>query len=421
MQDKSVMEITPAKLQGKVIIPPSKSVAHRAIICASLAVGESVISNISFSEDIKATIECMRSLGANIVEQGNSLRISGCSDKINADVKFDCNESGSTLRFMVAIALAKNCGQNHFVGRGKLGTRPLNVYEKICKEQNISYVNDSASNADNLLDLKVKGQLKSGIFAVQGNVSSQFITGLMFALPILDGDSEIVIKGELQSKGYLDLTLSALKEFGIEIVNENYERFVIKGGQKYIAKDYTVEGDWSQAAFYEVANYLGNDVQMLGLNMESEQGDKAIVDFIKRLREADSGQTLVFDGSDCPDIIPAFALACCLRKGKSEIVNVSRLRIKECDRLSATVAELKKLGANIEDKEDAMSIVGVDELQGADVETYNDHRMAMTLAIATTRANGKVKFSNYKCVSKSYPNFFEDYNSLGGKTEIINK
>lgn len=421
MQDLTLMEIKPAKLQGKVNIPPSKSVAHRAIICASLAHGESVISNVSFSDDIKATIDCMRSLGAVIVEKGNSLHISGCANKINGDVKFECNESGSTLRFMVPIALAKNGGQNHFVGRGKLGSRPLEIYEKICKEQDIYYINDSQNNADKLLDLKVKGQLKSGIFAVKGNVSSQFITGLMFALPILDGDSEIVIEGDLQSKGYLDLTLSALKDFGIEIVNDNYEKFVIKGGQKYRAKDYIVEGDWSQAAFYEVANYLGNNVDMQGLNMESEQGDKVIVDFIKRLKETDSGQTLVFDGGNCPDIIPAFALACCLRKGKSEIVNISRLRIKECDRLSATVSELKKLGANIQEKDDAMSIIGVDQLQGGEVKTYNDHRMAMTLAVAATRANGEVKFSNYQCVSKSYPDFFEDYNSLGGKAKNSNK
>ncbi|MDE6614734.1 MAG: 3-phosphoshikimate 1-carboxyvinyltransferase, partial [Clostridia bacterium] len=277
MQSKEIMEITPAKLQGKVNIPPSKSVAHRAIICASLAHGESVISNISFSDDIKATIDCMRSLGAKIVEKGDTLHIQGCSNKIDADVKFDCNESGSTLRFMVPIALAKNGGQNLFVGRGKLGTRPLDIYEKICKEQNISYINDSQNNVENLLDLKVKGQLRSGVFSVKGNVSSQFITGLMFALPTLDSDSEIAIEGELQSKGYLDLTLSALKDFGIEIVNENYKRFLIKGKQKYLPRNYRVEGDWSQATFYELANYLGNNGDMQGLNVDSEQGDKDIV------------------------------------------------------------------------------------------------------------------------------------------------
>ena len=418
MQVKNIMEITPAKLQGVVQIPPSKSIAHRAIICASLADGESRISNISFSEDIRATISCMRSLGAEIQRDGQSLRIIGCANKINEDVEFNCNESGSTLRFMIPIALVKNCGENSFIGGGKLGTRPLDIYEKICEEQNISYVNDSDINPYSSLDLKVKGQLKSGVFTVKGDVSSQFITGLMFALPLLDGDSEIVIEGDLQSKGYLDLTLSALKEFGIEILNENYEKFVIKGGQKYLPREYTVEGDWSQAAFYEVANYLCNDVEMQGLNMDSEQGDKVIVDFIKRLKNADSEEDLVFDGSDCPDIIPVFALACCLRKGNTEIVNISRLRIKECDRLSATVSELKKLGANIEEKEDAMSIVGVDELHGADVEVYNDHRMAMMLAIATTRANGKIRFSNPGCVKKSYPAFFLDYNSLGGKTEV---
>ena len=421
MTKKEIMEITPAKLQGKVNIPPSKSVAHRMIICASLAVGKSVISNISFSDDIRATIECMKSIGAIIVEKDGRLEITGCKDNVNLDIKFDCNESGSTLRFMVPIALAKNSGVNTFVGKGKLGARPLDVYEVICKEQNIFYVNDSAKNENNLLDLKVKGNLESGVFNVKGNVSSQFITGLMFALPMLDGDSEIIIDGELQSKGYIDLTLSALKKFGVEVVNENYKKFIIKGGQTYTSGNHTIEGDWSQAAFYEVANYLGNNVEGVGLERDSEQGDKVIVDFIKRLKESEKWQTLVFDGGDCPDIIPEFALACCLREGKSDIVNISRLRIKECDRLIATVSELKKLGANIKENTDSISIVGVRELNGGEVSTYNDHRMAMTLAIAATKANGKLYLDNYRCVSKSYPDFFEDYNKLGGKTRIINK
>ena len=421
MKEKEVMEIAPAKLQGKVKIPPSKSVAHRMIICASLADGKSVISNISFSDDIKATVECMRALGATIEEKNGSLEITGCVATIDGKLKFDCNESGSTLRFMLPIALARNLGDNIFVGRGKLGTRPLDIYENICKEQDIFYINDSANNADNFLDLKVKGKLRSGIYKVKGNVSSQFITGLMFALPLLEGESEIVVEDELQSRSYLDLTLSALDKFGITIVNENYQRFVIKGNQKYQAGNHTVEGDWSQAAFYEVANYLGNDVEMLGLDYGSEQGDRAIVDFIKSLKEADDEQTLVFDGSNCPDIIPELALACCLRKGRSEIVNISRLRIKECDRLSATVNELKKLGADIQEKADAMTINGVSELRGGEVETYNDHRMAMTLSIAATRTDGKICFSNYRCVSKSYPDFFEDYNALGGKAKVVNK
>ena len=421
MLEKEIMEIAPAKLQGKVNIPPSKSVAHRMIICASLAVGKSVISNISFSDDIKATVECMRALGAIIEEKDGSLEIYGCVNAVDKAVKFDCNESGSTLRFMIPIALAINGGQNTFVGKGKLGERPLDIYENICKDQNISYVNDSANNERHLLDLKVKGKLQSGIYKVKGNISSQFITGLMFALPLLDGDSEIDIEGELQSKSYLDLTLSALEKFGIEVINEEHRRFVIKGGQKYIAGDHSVEGDWSQAAFYEVANYLGNRVEMVGLDLCSEQGDREIVDFITKLLESDEYQTLVFDGGNCPDIIPELALACCLRKGQSKIVNISRLRIKECDRLSATVSELKKLGANIQEKDDAMSIDGVSELCGGEVDTYNDHRMAMMLSIAATRANSKVSFQNYRCVSKSYPNFFEDYNSLGGKANIVKK
>ncbi len=418
MSEDKVMEIAPSKLSGAVKIPPSKSIAHRAIICASLADGKSVISNISYSQDIKATIGCMRALGAVIVERESALEITGCLGKSNADIVFDCNESGSTLRFMLPIALSKNCGANYFVGKGKLGERPLNIYEKICKEQGVCYLNESCSGK---LNLTVKGSLSGGSFAVKGNVSSQFITGLMFALPLLENDSEIIIEGELQSKGYLDLTLTALDKFGIKIINEGYRKFFISGNQKYKSRDYEVEGDWSQAAFYEVADYLGNDVRMTGLNMQSEQGDRVVAEFVKRLRHASPEETLVFDGGDCPDIIPVFALACCLRKGRSEIVNISRLRIKECDRLNATVAELKKLGADITGNEDSMSIRGVDVLNGGSVNTYNDHRMAMTLSIAATRAKGNIVLDNYRCVAKSYPDFFEDYNSLGGRAQIKEK
>lgn len=407
--------IKPTKLKGDVVIPPSKSLAHRAIICASLAQGRSVVSNVSMSDDIIATVECMRNLGANIISHGDKLEVVGIDKRLDRELTFDCNESGSTLRFMLPIALSLNGGVNKFVGRGKLGERPMDIYKDICTSQDIMYEDRSLQNPQRYLDLVVKGDLKSGKFIVDGGVSSQFITGLMFALPTLEGDSEIVISGKLQSVGYIDLTLTALRQFGIEILNEGYQRFYIKGGQKYAPCDYYIEGDYSQAAFFEVANYLGNSVRQIGLNKDSLQGDKVIVDFVERLRASGADERLVFDGEDCPDIIPIFALACCLREGHIDIINLARLRIKECDRLKATAAELAKLGADIVEKDTSLSINGVEKLRGAEVDSHGDHRMAMTLAIASTRAIGEVKITGAHSVSKSYPNFFDDFIRLGGR------
>lgn len=407
--------IKPTKLKGDVVIPPSKSLAHRAIICASLAQGRSVVSNVSMSDDIIATVDCMRNLGANIISHGDKLEVVGIDTRLDRELTFDCNESGSTLRFMLPIALSLNGGVNKFVGRGKLGERPMDIYKDICTSQDIMYEDRSLQNPQRHLDIVVKGNLKSGKFIVDGGVSSQFITGLMFALPTLEGDSEIVINGKLQSVGYIDLTLTALCQFGIEILNEEYQRFYIKGGQKYAPCDYYIEGDYSQAAFFEVADYLGNDVRQIGLNKDSLQGDKVIVDFVEKLRSSGADERLVFDGEDCPDIIPIFALACCLREGHTDIINLARLRIKECDRLKATAAELAKLGADIVENDTSLSINGVENLRGAEVESHGDHRMAMMLAIASTRAIGEVKIIGAHSVSKSYPDFFDDFIRLGGR------
>ena len=316
------------------------------------------------------------------------------------------------------IALALNSGKNTFVGRGKLGERPMKIYEDICVNQGAKYIDKSLDNEKHLLDLSVEGELKSGEYRIDGGVSSQFITGLLFTLPLLEGDSKIIIEGNLQSVGYLDLTLSALEKFGITIVNDNYKVLHIKGNQRYKSCDYYIEGDYSQAAFYEVAKYLGNSVSMLGLNQDSLQGDKVIVDFVNKLKIADESENLTFDGSNCPDIIPVFALACCLRQGHTDIVNISRLRIKECDRLSATAEELTKLGANITQGQDFLSIDGVKSLRGGIVDSHNDHRMAMMLAIASTVAKGEITILGAQSVSKSYPDFFDHFKSLGGQIKF---
>lgn len=421
------LRIKPGKLEGNVKIPPSKSMAHRAVICAALSDGVSKISNVEFSDDIIATVNAMRALGAVINEEGDHLEVKGVNFKNIIPTRefervVDCNESGSTLRFLIPIALVFE-GVTRFIGRGNLGKRPLDTYYNIFDEQKIEY-----QYKEGELDLLISGMLKPSEFKVRGDISSQFITGLLFALPLLDGDSKIVITTEFESKGYIDLTLSAMKDFGIEIINNDYKEFIIKGNQNYIARDYRVEGDYSQGAFFLVADALKSDVNILDLKEDSLQGDREVIDVLERMgmrieRDNNSisgkieGQlkSTVIDGSQCPDIIPILALAASLSDGKTEIINAERLRIKECDRLSAVTSELNKLGAKIEEKQDGLVIEGVKSFKGnVEVWSHKDHRIAMTLAIASTMCDEEIILKDYECVSKSYPNFFDDFKQLGG-------
>jgi len=425
-------KIYPTKLEGEVKIPPSKSMAHRAVICAALGEGVSKVTNIDYSDDIIATIDAMSSLGAKITRKEDYLEVYGIKsleNEFNEQAKtertIDCNESGSTLRFLVPIASIFD-GINRFVGRGNLGKRPLDTYYNIFDEQGIKY-----SYKEGILDLKTEGKLKSGEFKVKGNISSQFITGLLFTLPLLDGDSKIIITTEMESKGYIDLTLSAMRDFGIEIINNNYKEFIIKGNQIYKSREYRVEGDYSQAAFFLSADALNNSVVVNDLKLDSLQGDKEVIDILERmgviLNNKDNGligetkeglKSTIIDGSQCPDIIPVISLVAALSEGTTEIINAGRLRIKECDRLAAVASELNKLGAKITEKKDGLVITGVASLKGGvDVWSHKDHRIAMTLAIASTVCELPIVLKDYECVSKSYPEFWEDFKSLGGRFE----
>ena len=375
------IKINNSKLKGIVKVPPSKSMAHRAIICAALGSGVSTIENIDYSDDINATIDGMISLGASIKKDGDKLTIIGAFNKEakrNAVRTIDCNESGSTLRFLVPVSLLFD-GMTKFVGRGNLGKRPLDAYYNIFKEQGVKY-----STVDGRLSLMVKGNLDSGEFTLAGNISSQFITGLLFALPLLEGDSKIILTTELESKGYIDLTLACMKDFGIYIENNNYREFIIKGNQGYVSR----------------------------MGAKFNYGDKLSCNPSNEL------VSTVIDGSQCPDIIPVISLVAALSKGTTEIINAGRLRIKECDRLKAVATELNKLGANIEEKEEGLVIHGVQELEGGvEVWSWKDHRIAMTLAIASTRCKKPIIIKDYDCVAKSYPKFFEDYKMLGGAVD----
>lgn len=415
------VKITPTNLKGNVNIPPSKSLSHRAIIAACLADGKSVISNVILSKDIIATIEAMETLGAKIEVDNNTLYINGCKPKRIKNV-INCKESGSTVRFMIPIALTTP-GMVTFNGENHLVKRPLNVFLDLFNEFGIRY-----EKGDDELPLTVYDTLKSGVYNVRGDISSQFITGLLYALPMLEGDSVINITTNLESIGYIDLTLDVLEKFGIEIINNDYKSFVIKGNQEYKPRDYYVEGDYSQSAFWLVAGALAGNINLVGMSKDSKQGDKEVLDIIKNMNvdftfddkiEVNKSNTIgtVIDLSQAPDLGPAITVLACLSKGQTRIINASRLRIKECDRIKSMVIELSKLGANIIETEDGMIIEGVESLNGGVVSAWNDHRVAMSLAMASIKCKDTLTIVGAECVSKSYPHFFEDFKKAGGRYE----
>ncbi len=419
------LEISPGRLAGDVVIPPSKSLSHRAIIAAAMAEGRSSVTNLKFSEDIKATTEAMESLGARF-QVGEDYEIIDGVDKLKRlKEEIQCRESGSTIRFMIPVALLAE-GRVTFKGEGRLCKRPLGTFLDIFDEQGIPY-----SKGEDELPLTVDGVLKPGRFRVPGDISSQFITGLLYALPKLEGDSVIEISSKLESKGYIDLTLDVLASFGIEIENREYREFHIRGNQKYKARDYRVEGDYSQVAFWMVAGALGSDIRCHGMRLDSLQGDKAIHDILKDMKaemtedevitvKPSETKGAVIDLSQCPDLGPIITVLASLSKGRTEIVNAKRLRIKESDRITSMTTELNKLGAKITETEEGMVIEGVDTLKGgATVSAWNDHRVAMALAMAATRCEKPIILEGAESVRKSYPHFWTEYERVGGKIKEV--
>lgn len=413
--------IKPGLLIGSVDVPPSKSIAHRAIVAASLAGGYSVIENFMISRDMEATIDGMRSLGADILvmEDGKSLKISG-GKKIETPIEIDCIESGSTLRFLIPLALVKS-KEAVFRGRGRLVERPLGEYLRIFERQGIEY-----TLQENRLPLSVKGVLKSGEFHVDGRVSSQFITGLLFALPLLKGNSMINIEGKLESRGYVDLTVDVLKDFGIEIGNRSYKEFFIQGDQVYKNRNFRIEGDYSQAAFWIAAGVLGNGIRLYGLNFHSLQGDKVIIDIIKAMggniiagndwieAKPSALKGIRIDVSQCPDLVPILSVLGSYAEGVTTIENGARARLKESDRLHAIAAGLNTLGGDLTETAEGLDIKGARKLHGGVVDSFNDHRIAMALAVAASGATGEVTIKESESVEKSYPEFWKDFNRLGG-------
>ncbi len=413
--------IYPRKLAGTVNIPPSKSLSHRAVICAGLSKGISQIDNLGESEDIDATCKAIKTFGAKISKNASSVAIEGNDCPCPHDPHIGCGESGSTVRFIIPIGAISDEPVT-FTGKGRLGERSLEPYFNIFRQQGIEF-----KTRDGKLPLYLKGKLKPGEFLIPGDISSQFISGLMFVLPLLNKDSFIDIRGSLESKPYVDMTIDVLDKFSINIENHKYSKFYIKGNQEYKATNYTVEGDYSQAAFWFVAGTLGSDICCKGLDKNSLQGDKSIIHILNQMKGnilnwdndmkawADETRGITVDASQCPDLVPILAVLASLSQGKTEIINGSRLRLKESDRLTAITTELDKLGADIEERPDGLIIRGVPFLKGGNVDSWNDHRIAMSLAIAAIKCEKPVIINDAQCVNKSYPRFWEDYKGLGGE------
>ena len=413
--------IYPSKVSGTVKIPPSKSMSHRAIICASLAKGTSKISNIAFSEDILTTIEGMKKLGAIIESFDDYVIVKGINDfKSLVSNEINCNESGSTLRFFVPI-FSITGEEIHFLGKNRLLIRPQEIYREIFQSRNLEFSQDTEK-------LTIKGCLKPDTYELNGDVSSQFISGLLFALPLLDGDSYIKIKEPYESRSYVDLTLQMLEEFGIDVSYTDKNTLFMRGNQKYLAHDHEVEGDFSQFGFWGTLGAINNTIDCVGLSHKSLQGDKEMVDILKnagvkienihngyRIHKSDVKATDI-DLGNCPDLGPILTVLCANSNGNSRIYNAGRLRIKESDRILAMETELSKFSVKLSSTNDEVFITGQSDF-GTSEKTcgHKDHRIVMALAVLATICQQPVEISEAEYIKKSYPNFFEHLSNLGIK------
>ena len=406
------LQITPKKLSGAVTPPPSKSQAHRLLIAAALAEGTSTLHNIARSQDIEATLRCVTALGGSWTETSpGTLTVTGIGGRRFSGgelPRLDCGESGSTLRFFIPIALAV-AGGGIFTGHGRLMERPQGPYFQLFDKKGIFY-----EQKDGVLT--VRGALTPGEYVLPGNVSSQFFTGLLFALPLLDGVSAVVSSTEIESQAYITMTLEAMRQAGVPVAERPGLRSFEVLHAAYHPFAATVEADWSQAAFWYAANFLDSRVEIRDLNPDSGQGDKVVSEFYWQLARPGDAE---IDVSGCPDLLPPLAVMAAVRSGTTRFVNAARLRIKESDRLSTITAAMTALGAEVHEEPDRLIIVGKPSLPGGTVDCANDHRIAMMAAIAATGCTGPVTVLGAECVQKSYPDFWEAYNTLGGDIHVL--
>lgn len=424
-----------SSLSGNVTVPPSKSAAHRAILCAALSKGSSVVSNIDDSRDMQATLGAVRALGAVASYDKEQKSVSIDSSNLGAlsGGEIDCIESGSTLRFLIPIAAALG-GTWRFTGSGRLPQRPLDVYRDILPEHGVEFRTNGG------LPLEISGKLSAGLYKLPGNVSSQFVTGLLMALPMLNGNSEIILTSPLESAGYVELTVSVLKDYGIK-VDKTANGWSVSGSQSYRAENYSVEGDWSQAAFYlsmAALNPGGEKIHLHGLNRCSVQGDKACVEAFGGfgLKTEWNGETLtawnpdadkpfaglegyIVDAAQIPDMVPSLAACAALCKGETRIINAARLRLKESDRLAAMEAALNSVGGRVSVTDDGLIIQGVEQLSGGTAMGQNDHRVVMALAACALRSRAEIFVTDEQSIKKSYPGFLDDFRAIGGLAHVV--
>lgn len=418
------ISVYPGRLQGEVCAPPSKSAAHRALLCAALAKGESCLQNVAFSQDIRATAGAAQALGAEIKgdEAGGSLTIRGIGapflERDAAPCTIDCRESGSTLRFLLPLLPA--LGQTaDFTGKGRLPERPIGILA----EELIRH--GAAFSATDGLPCTVSGKLQPGRYLLPGNVSSQFFSGLLFALPLLGGDSEVVFTRPLESAGYVQMTLQALKKSGVQAMLTK-DKLSVPGRQQFSSFEGTVEGDFSNAAFWLCASALGSPLLCTGLSKDSLQPDRAVLGILEKMGakvQFSGGAARLLPGKlqgtriDCapiPDLFPVLAVTAAFAEGETVFYHAGRLRLKECDRLHAIADCLTRLGAKVEEKEEQLTVFGGRPLPGGQVEGYNDHRIVMAMAVAALFCEGPVTISSAQAVEKSYPDFFTEFERLGG-------
>lgn len=407
--------VKPARFSGTVQAVPSKSDAHRALIAAALAGGESRLSDWGDSDDVQTTLRALERLGLIRARSGFSLSGGG---QMGCGAMIPCGQSGSTLRFLIPLTLVLGEGAR-FTGEGRLMQRPLSVYERLFARQGVDWRLEGDQ-------LTVSGRLAAGRYELPGDVSSQFVTGLCFALPLLEKDSQIDFTSPLESGGYVGMTLETLRRFGIKI-HERANGLDIPGGQRYHPAVYAIEGDWSYGAFWLAAGAMGGDVTVRGLKSPSRQGDSRVSAILQEMGAtiAQSGDTVRACGNtlqgaeislaDVPDLAPVLAVAACAAHGRSRFTHARRLRIKESDRLAAIGRMVTDLGGRIELGEDEFIIEGVGRLKGGVAETQHDHRMAMAEAVAAGIAEGPVYLDDRDCVAKSASPFWKHYKALGGR------
>ncbi len=411
------IKIIPSALCGEVSIPPSKSAAHRALICAALAEGESRVEPYCTSKDIRATVSCLKALGMRTQEDQKGYTV-GINETLKGGV-LDFNESGSTARFLLPVAAALGADITA-VGQGRLPERPMEVLTSLLREHGVK------ASSDNL-PITLKGRMTAGEFRLPGNISSQYISGLMLAAPLLDRDVYIEPTTALESVGYIDMTVDAMKKQGVT-VEETNKGWKISAAQSYKPANTIIEGDWSQAAFFMSAAAIGGDIKISGLDFTSRQGDMAALDVFAAFGaditindnvlhiKKGTLRGIEVNASDIPDMVPAIAATAAFAQGKTVIHSAERLRIKESDRIKTTLAALTAMGIKTEERPDGMVIYG-GQPKGSIIDGANDHRIVMAFSVAAAYAQGESIVLGAEAINKSYPEFYRDFEKLGGKTK----